>query len=106
MITNGYSLEFIRIWLKHRRQATTRRSYTRYPPGDMLDVATVMANVDAKLYPYDTNPEVLKQSLEDLRQYPEMHELDGLVMTNGEPHLWLLFVPGLLSSFWLLLHLP
>lgn len=76
LIANGYSLEFVRIWLKHRHQATTRRSYTRYPPGEMLDVATVMANINAKLYPYDTNPEVLRQNLEDLRQYPEMHELD------------------------------
>ncbi|WP_261891629.1 tyrosine-type recombinase/integrase [Acaryochloris marina] len=85
LIANDYSLEFVRIWLKHRHQTTTRRSYTRYPPGEMLDVATVMANIDAKLYPYDTNPEALRRNLEDLRQYPDMHELDGLVMTNGEP---------------------
>lgn len=85
LIADGHSLEFVRIWLKHRHQETTRRSYTRYPPGEMLDVATVMANLDAKLYPYDTNPQVLHQNLEDLRQHPEMHELDGLLMTNGEP---------------------
>lgn len=85
LIANGYSLEFVRVWLKHRHKATTKRSYTRYPPGEMLDVATVMANLDAKLYPYDTNPETLRQNLEDLRQYPEMHSLDGLTMTNGEP---------------------
>lgn len=85
LIHNGYSLEFVRIWLKHRSAATTKRHYTRYRPGELLDVATVMANLDGKFYPYDSNPEVLRQNLDDLRQNPELHELDGLTMLNGEP---------------------
>ncbi|MBD2436590.1 site-specific integrase [Nostoc sp. FACHB-110] len=78
LINNGFSLDFVRIWLKHRDERTTRRYYTRYEPGQLLDVATVMANVDQKFYPYESNPE-------SLRQNPELHELDGLKMLNGEP---------------------
>lgn len=78
LINNGFSLDFVRIWLKHRHATTTKRHYTRYRPGELLDVATVMANVDKKFYPYDTNPE-------RLRENPELHELDGLTMLNGEP---------------------
>ena len=78
MIRDGYSLEFIRIWLKHRSGKTTKRHYTRYPPGALLDVACVMANMDGRFYPYDSNPESLHQN-------PELHELDGLKLTNGEP---------------------
>lgn len=78
LIRDGFSLEFIRIWLKHQEIKTTKRHYTLYPPGELLDVATVMANVDKKYYPYDSNPE-------SLRQHPELHELDGLTMLNGEP---------------------
>ncbi|MEH2153259.1 tyrosine-type recombinase/integrase [Nostoc sp.] len=83
LINNGFSLDFVRIWLKHRNERTTRRHYTRYEPGQLLDVATVMANVDQEFYPYDSNPESLNP--ESLRQNPELHELDGLTMLNGEP---------------------
>lgn len=78
LIREGFSLEFVRIWLKHRSATTTKRHYTRYRPGELLDVACVMANLDGKFIPYDSNPE-------SLRQNPEMHELDGLKMPNGEP---------------------
>ena len=78
MICDGFSFEFIRIWLKHRSSKTTKRHYTRYQPGEMLDVACVMANLDGKFMSYDTN-------LESLRQNPGLHELDGLKMPNGEP---------------------
>ncbi len=77
-IRDGYSLEFIRIWLKHLSVNTTKRHYTRYRPGELLDVACVMANLDGKFIPYDSNPE-------SLRQNPEQHELDGLKMPSGEP---------------------
>lgn len=78
LIHDGFSLEFIRIWLKHRHATTTKRHYTRYRPGELLDVACVMANMDAKFVPYESNPE-------SLRQNPEQHELDGLKMPGGEP---------------------
>lgn len=78
LINNGFSLEFVRLWLKHRQAETTRRHYTRYRPGELLDVATVMANLDGRLYPYDSDPQ-------SLRQNSELHELDGLTMLNGEP---------------------
>lgn len=77
-IRNGFSLEFVRIWLKHRSAMTTKRHYTRYRPGELLDVACVMANMDGKFIPYDSNPESLLQN-------PELHELDGLKMPFGEP---------------------
>ena len=77
-IRNGYSLEFVRIWLKHRSASTTKRHYTRYRPGELLDVCSVMANLEGKFYPYDSNPE-------KLRQNPELHELDGLKTPYGEP---------------------
>jgi len=78
LIQNGFSLDFVRIWLKHRYASTTKRHYTRYPPGELLDVAVVMANLDKKFYPYDSNPQ-------SLRENPELHELDGLTMLSGEP---------------------
>lgn len=78
LIRNGSSLEFIRIWLKHRSAKTTKRHYTRYRPGELLDVACVMANMDGKFIPYDSDPE-------SLRQNPELHELDGLKTPFGEP---------------------
>ncbi|MBW4545940.1 MAG: site-specific integrase [Symplocastrum torsivum CPER-KK1] len=78
LIRNGFSLDFVRIWLKHRHATTTKRHYTRYPAGELLDVATVMANLDKKYYAYDSNPQ-------SLRDNPELHELDGLTMLNGEP---------------------
>jgi integrase/transposase-like protein len=78
LIHNGFSLDFVRIWLKHRHASTTKRHYTRYPPGELLDVAAVMANLGKKYYPYDSNPQ-------SLRENPELHELDGLTMLNGEP---------------------
>ncbi|MEH1811546.1 MAG: tyrosine-type recombinase/integrase [Nostoc sp.] len=78
LINTGYSLNFVRSWLKHRSERTTRRYYTRYDAGQLLDVASVVANLDQKFYPYDSNPE-------SLRQNPELHELDGLTMLNGEP---------------------
>ena len=71
LIRNGHSLEFVRIWLKHRYASTTKRHYTRYRPGELLDVSCVMANLEGKFYPYDSNPE-------KLRQNPELHEIDGL----------------------------
>lgn len=85
LIHNGFSLEFVRIWLKHRKTSTTKRHYIRYRPGELLDVAHVMTNLDGKFYPYDSNPEFLHQNLSDLRQNPELHQLDGLNMLNGEP---------------------
>ena len=78
LIQNGFSLDFVRIWLKHRRAETTKRHYTRYAPGELLDVAAVMANMDNRYYAYDSNPQ-------SLRDNPELHELDGLTMLNGEP---------------------
>lgn len=78
LIRDGYSLEFIRIWLKHCSVITTKRHYTRYRPGELLDVACVMTNLDRKFVPYDSKPE-------SLRQNPQLHELDGLKMPNGEP---------------------
>ncbi|MEH1855507.1 tyrosine-type recombinase/integrase [Nostoc sp.] len=83
LINTGYSLHFVRKWLKHRRKSTTRLHYTRYDPGQLLDVGSVMANLGQKFYPYDSNPESLNP--ESLRQNPELHELDGLTMLNGEP---------------------
>jgi integrase/transposase-like protein len=83
LINSGYSLNFVRSWLKHRRESTTKRYYTRYEAGQLLDVGSVMANVAQKFYPYDSNPERLNP--ESLRQNPELHELDGLTMLNGEP---------------------
>ncbi|MEH2436190.1 MAG: tyrosine-type recombinase/integrase, partial [Nostoc sp.] len=83
LINTGYSLNFVRRWLKHRRESTTRRHYARYKPGQLLDVASVMANLEQKFYPYDSNPESLNP--QSLRQNPELHELDGLTMLNGEP---------------------
>ena len=78
LIRNGFSLEFVRIWLKHRSATTTKRNYIRYKPGQLLDVACVMANVEGKFIPFDTSPE-------SLRQNPELHELDGLKTLTGEP---------------------
>ena len=78
LIRNGHSLEFVRIWLKHRSATTTKRYYARYRPGELLDVACVMANLEGKFLPYDSNPE-------SLRQNPELHELDGLKTPFGEP---------------------
>lgn len=78
LIRNGHSLEFVRIWLKHRHASTTKRHYTRYRPGELLDVCCVMANLEGKFYPYDSNPE-------KLRQNPNLHELDGLKTPYGEP---------------------
>ncbi len=83
LINDGYSLNFVRSWLKHRRESTTKRHYTRYDAGQLLDVSSVMANVNQKFYPYESNPESLNP--ESLRQNPELHELDGLTMLNGEP---------------------
>lgn len=78
LIRDGFSLEFIRIWLLHHKALTTKRYYTRYRPGELLDVACVMANLDGKFISYDSNPE-------SLRQNPELHKLDGLKMPTGEP---------------------
>lgn len=78
LIQNGYSLEFVRLWLKHRSATTTKRHYARYRPGELLDVACVMANLEGKFLPYDSNPE-------SLRQNPGLHELDGLKTPFGEP---------------------
>lgn len=78
LIRNGFSLEFIRIWLKHRHTKTTKRHYTRYRPGDLLDVACIMANLDGNFVPYDSDPE-------SLRRNPKLHELDGLQLPSGEP---------------------
>lgn len=73
LIRNGYSLEFVRIWLKHKSANTTFKYYVRYRPGEMLDVATVMANLDNKFYPYESNPEALRQQFQDLGQNPQSH---------------------------------
>ncbi len=78
LIRNGYSLEFVRIWLKHSSAVTTKRHYIRYRPGELLDVACVMANMGGKFYAYDSNPESLRQNL-------DLHNLEGLKMLNGEP---------------------
>ncbi|QMS91345.1 tyrosine-type recombinase/integrase [Nostoc edaphicum CCNP1411] len=83
LINTGYSLNFVRSWLKHRSERTTRRHYTRYKAGQLLDVASVMANLDQKYYSYDSNPESLNP--ESLRQNSKLHELDGLTMLSGEP---------------------
>lgn len=83
LINNGHSLEYARIWLKHRSVRTTQLYYIRYRPGELLDVATVMANMDGKFYAYDSNPESLNP--ESLKQNPEQHELDGLTTPGGEP---------------------
>jgi hypothetical protein len=85
LIQNGSSLEFVRIWLKHKSARTTYKHYVRYRPGEMLDVATVMANLDNKFYPYESNPEALGEQFQDLRQNPELHELDGLTTIGGVP---------------------
>jgi integrase/transposase-like protein len=85
LIRNGYSLEFIRIWLKHKSANTTYKHYVRYRPGEMLDVALVMANLDNQFYPYESNPETLRQQFQELRQNPQNHELDGLTTIGGVP---------------------
>ena len=85
LIRNGYSLEFVRIWLKHKSAKTTFKHYIRYRPGEMLDVATVMANMDNKFYPYESNPSALLEQFQDLRKNPQSHELDGLTTIGGLP---------------------
>jgi hypothetical protein len=75
----------VRIWLKHKSANTTYKHYVRYRPGELLDVATVMANLDNKFYSYDSNPSALQKQFQDLRQNPKLHELDGLTTIGGVP---------------------
>jgi integrase/transposase-like protein len=85
LIQNGYSLEFVRIWLGHRKASTTKRHYALYRQGELLDVAVVMLNLECLFYPYDSDPSSINQMLQHLKEYPELHEIDGMIMPNGEP---------------------
>jgi len=76
-------LEFIRIWLKHRQTRTTKRHYARYRPGELLDVACVMANLEGKFISYDVI----------LRACQTLNCWSGLLMPSEEP-LWLYFPGG------------
>jgi len=65
------------------KQRLLNDTHARYRPGELLDVACVMA-LEGKFISYDSDPE-------SLRQNPELHELNGLLMPSESPHGYCIF---------------